>query len=144
MATVRRIFEMFGTEGSSVYSVKAALDASNVPPPGKAVGKGAYWTRPFIRGCVFDDVYKPHTFEEVAALVSPQVAKHLDPDRLYGIWWYNRRSVKRTRVLEDNLDGERRYVNRTRYADKPREEWIAYPSPMPAYLGNSSIGPAPP
>jgi site-specific DNA recombinase len=50
MAIVRRIFEMFGVEGSSVYGVKAALDASNVPTPGKAVGKGVHWTRPFIRG----------------------------------------------------------------------------------------------
>src|SRR5215218_8598655 len=63
MATVRRIFEMFGAEGFSVYGVKAALDASNVPTPGKAVGKGMHWTRAFIRGCVFDDVYKPHTLE---------------------------------------------------------------------------------
>ena len=129
MATVRRIFEMFGAEGSPVYGVKAALDTSNVPTPGKAVGKGVHWTCAYLRGCVFDDVHKPHTLEEVAALVSPQVAARLDPDRLYGIWWYNRRQVQRTRVLEDNLDGERRYVTRTRYADKPREEWIAIPVP---------------
>ena len=68
-----------------MYGVKAALDASNVPTPGKALGKGAHWTRPFIRGCIFDDVYKPHTFQEDAALVSPQVAARLHPDRLYGI-----------------------------------------------------------
>jgi site-specific DNA recombinase len=129
MTTVRRIFEMFGAEGASVYGVKAALDASNVPSPGKALGRGVHWTRPFIRGCVFDDVYKPHTFEEVAAFVSPQVAARLDPKQLYGIWWYNRRQVQRTRVLEDNPDGGRRYVTRTRYADKPREEWIAVPVP---------------
>jgi site-specific DNA recombinase len=129
MVTVRRIFNMFGAEGASVYGVKAALDASNVPPPGKALGRGVHWTRTFIRGCVFDDVYKPHTFVEVSALVSPQVAARLDPDRLYGIWWYNRREAQRTRVLEDYPDGERRYVTRTRYADKPREEWIAVPVP---------------
>ncbi len=65
MATVRRIFEMFGAEGASVYAVKAELDAANVPPP-----RGVYWTRTLIRACVFDDVYEPHTFEEVAALGS--------------------------------------------------------------------------
>jgi site-specific DNA recombinase len=124
MAIVRRILEMFGTEGSSVYGVRAALDAANIPPP-----RGVHWTRTFIRGCVFDDVYKPHTFEEVAALVSPQVAARLDPERPYGIWWYNRRDARRTRVLEENPGGERRYVTRTRYADKPREEWIAVPVP---------------
>jgi site-specific DNA recombinase len=124
MAIVRRILEMFGTEGASVYGVKAALDAANIPPP-----RGVHWTRTFIRGCVFDDVYKPHTFEEVTALVSPQVAARLDPERPYGIWWYNRRDARRTRVLEENPGGERRYVTRTRYADKPREEWIAVPVP---------------
>ena len=129
MATVRCIFEMFGAEGSSVYGVKVALDVSNVPTSGKAVGKGVHWTRAFIRECVFDDVYKPHTLEEVAAFVPPQVTARLDPDRLYGIWWYNRRKVQRTPVLEENLGGERRYVTRTRYADKPREEWIAVPVP---------------
>ncbi len=124
MATVRRIFEMIGAEGSSIYGVKAALETAKVPPP-----RGVLWQRPFIRGCVFDDVYKPHTFEEVAALVSPQVAARLDPDRLYGVWWYNRREVQRRRVLEEGPDGERRYVTRTHYADKPREEWIAIPAP---------------
>ncbi len=124
MAVVRRIFEMFGLDGASVYGVKAALDAANIPPP-----RGVHWTRTFIRDCVFDDVYKPHTFEEVAALVSPQVAARLDPDSSYGVWWYNRRDIKRTRVLEETTDGERRYVTRTRYADKSREEWIAVPVP---------------
>ncbi len=124
MATVRRIFEMFGAEGASVYAVKAELDAANVPPP-----RGVYWTRTFIRACVFDDVYKPHTFEEVAALVSPQVMARLDPKRSHGIWWYNRRHAQRTRVLEEGFEGERRYVARTHYADKPREEWIAVPVP---------------
>jgi hypothetical protein len=85
--------------------------------------------RTFIRECVFDDIYKPHTYEEVEALVSPQVVATLTPDRPYGIWWYNRHDVQRRRVFEESLDGERRYVTRTRYADKPREEWIAVPVP---------------
>ena len=126
MATLRHIFEMIGAEGASVCSVKAALDAANVPPP-----RGVRWTRSFIRECVFDDVYKPHTYEEVEALVSPQVAATLNSDRSYGIWWYNRRDVQRRRVFEESLEGERRYVTRTRYADKPREEWIAVPVPDP-------------
>jgi hypothetical protein len=53
----------------------------------------------------------------------------LDPKRSYGIWWYNRRHAQRTRALEEGLGGERRYVARTHYADKPREEWIAVPVP---------------
>jgi hypothetical protein len=74
-------------------------------------------------------VYKPHSLEEVAVLVSPQVALRLDSERSYGIWWYNRRDAQRTRVLNENPVGEQRYVTRTRYVEKPREEWIAEPVP---------------
>ncbi len=123
MAAVRRIF-MIGAEGTSVCSVKAALDAANVPSP-----RGVCWARTFIRECIFDDVYKPHTYEEVEALVSPQVAATLNPGQSHSIWWYNRRDVQRRRVLEEGLDGERRYVTRTQYVNKPREEWIAVPVP---------------
>ncbi len=113
---VRRIFRMI-VEGSSVNGTKTTLEAAKVPPP-----RGLLWQRTFIRECIFDDVYKPHSFEEVAALVSPQVASRLDPERSYGIWWYNRRDAQRTRVLDEKPGGERRYVTRTRYTEKSREK----------------------
>lgn len=87
MQVVRCIFRMIA-EGSSVNGTRMALEAAKVPPP-----RGAVWQRNFIRECIFDDVYKPHSFEEVAALVSPQVASRLDPERSYGVWWYNRRAA---------------------------------------------------
>jgi site-specific DNA recombinase len=122
MKVVRRIFHMIA-EGHSVNGTRTALEATNVSPP-----RGVHWQRTF-RECIFDDVYKPHSFEEVATLVSPQVASLLDPKRSYGIWWYNRRDAQRTRVLDEKLGGERRYVTRTRYTEKPRQEWIAVPVP---------------
>jgi hypothetical protein len=72
-------------EGSSVHGAWAALEAAKIPPP-----RGVRWQRTFVRGCIFDDVYKPHSFEEVAALISPEVAARLDPSKYYGVWWYNR------------------------------------------------------
>jgi site-specific DNA recombinase len=122
IAVVRRIFHMIG-EGSSVSGARAALEAEKIPPP-----RGVRWQRTFVRQCIFDDVYKPHSFEEVAALVSPEVAARLDPSKSYGVWWYNRRRAKRTRVLESR-SSERRYKERVRYTDKPRDEWIAVPVP---------------
>jgi recombinase-like zinc beta ribbon protein len=98
-------------------------DGYFLPPP-----RGVRWQRTFVRQCIFDDVYKPHSFEEVAALVSPEVAARLDPSKSYGVWWYNRRRAKRTRVLESR-SSERRYKERVRYTDKPRDEWIAVPVP---------------
>ena len=53
----------------------------------------------------------------------------MDPDRLYDNWWCNRRDVQRRRVFEEAPDGERRYITRTHYVDKPREEWIAVTVP---------------
>ena len=123
MKVVRRIFHRIA-EGYSVNGTRAALEAAKVPPP-----RGACWQRTFVRECVFDDVYKLHSFEEVSALVSPQVASRLDPERSYGIWWYNRRDAQRTRVLDEKPGSERRYVTRTRYTEKPRQEWIAVPVP---------------
>ena len=61
MAVVRRIFDVLG-EGSSVHGARAALEAARIPPP-----SGARWQRTFLRESIFDDVYKPYSFEEVAA-----------------------------------------------------------------------------
>jgi hypothetical protein len=41
-------------------------------------------------------VYKPHTRDEITAMVdagqmSAAVAAGLDPNERYGIWWFNRR-----------------------------------------------------
>src|ERR671915_215326 len=71
MEVVRRIFRMIA-EGSSVNGTRTALEADKILPP-----RGVLWQRTFIRECIFDDVYKPHSFEEVASLVSPQVASRL-------------------------------------------------------------------
>jgi hypothetical protein len=43
-----------------------------------------------------DDVYKPHTFEEVRALVTPEEAARLNRSVSYSVWWYNRVRARRT------------------------------------------------
>jgi site-specific DNA recombinase len=87
MQVVRRIFRMIGAEGNSLNGVKKTFDREGIPTP-----RGSrYWGNTFIQRVVTDDVYKPHTFEEVKALVSPEVASRLDPDKSYGVWWFNRR-----------------------------------------------------
>jgi site-specific DNA recombinase len=73
-------------------------------------------------------VYRPHTYEEVKALVSPDVALRLDPDKRYGIWWFNRRRRKRTRVSDSGPNGKS-YRWQSATTTRPREEWIAVPVP---------------
>jgi hypothetical protein len=85
IAVVRRIFEMVGAEGKTLHGAKKVLDREGVPTPRRA----RYWGNRFIRNLILDDVYKPHTFEEVRELVAPEVAVRLDPERHFGVWWYN-------------------------------------------------------
>jgi site-specific DNA recombinase len=126
MRVVWSIFRMVGVEGHSLNSVKKALDREGVPTP-----KGSrYWGNTFIQRVITDDVYKPHTFEEIGALVSQEVASRLDPANRYGIWWFNRRRRTEKQVAQVSHGG-RRYVRRSTTTEKPREEWVAVPVPDP-------------
>jgi hypothetical protein len=112
---VRRIFRMVGAEGESLNSVKKTFDREGVPTP-----RGSrYWGATFIKRVITDDVYRPHAFEEVKALVSPEVASRLDPDERYGVWWFNRRRRTEKQVSEVASDGRRRYVRRSTTIQKP-------------------------
>jgi hypothetical protein len=45
-------------------------------------------------------VYRPHTFEEVREVVTPEAAARLDPRKRYGIWWFNRCRTETRQVSE--------------------------------------------
>jgi site-specific DNA recombinase len=124
MNVVRRIFRMIGSEGTSMHAVKKTFEREGIPAP----GGGTRWDRTFFRSCILDDVYKPHTFEEVRQLVSPEVAARLNPDTHHGVWWFNRRRRRRKRVLENGSEG-RTYRWQSATVIRPREEWIAVPVP---------------
>ena len=122
MRVVRRIFHMVAVEGHSLNSVKKTLDREGVPTP-----KGSrYWGNTFIQRVITDDVYKPHTFEEVKSLVSEEVASCLDPAKRYGVWWFNRRRRTEKQVSVMSHDG-RLYVRRSTTIERPREQWVAVP-----------------
>jgi hypothetical protein len=80
MPVVRRIFAAIAA-GQTLYSVIQTLDREGVSSP-----RGARWSNYAIRHLIFDPIYEPHTHAEVAALVAPQVAATLDPDKAYGLW----------------------------------------------------------
>jgi len=123
MAMVRRIFREVA-DGTTLRAIALKLDREGVQTP-----RGAkFWDRSFFRNCVLDDVYRAHSFEEVAAAVSPEVAARLDPGKRYGLWWFNRRRMTSTPVSEVSGDG-RRYGRRYSSYTKPKEEWIAVPVP---------------
>jgi site-specific DNA recombinase len=123
MALIRRIFREVAN-GTTLQAIALKLEREGVPTP-----QGAkFWDRSFFRHCVFDDVYSPHSFDEVEAVVSPLVAARLDPSKEYGLWWFNRRRMTSTPVSEVSGDG-RRYGKRYSSYTKPKEEWVAVPVP---------------
>ena len=123
MRIVRRIFREVA-EGSTLRAIKLKLESEGIPTP-----RGArFWDRSFFRNCVLDDVYRPHSFEEVAAVVSPEVAGRLDPAASYGLWWFNRRKMK-SRPVSEVSEGGRRYGRKYSSHIKPKDEWTAVPVP---------------
>jgi site-specific DNA recombinase len=124
MRTVRRIFRMVGVEGLSQNAVYNTFTREGIPTP----GGGKHWDRRFFRACILDDAYRPHSFEEVKELVTPSVAAGLDPDKSYGIWWFNQRRVQARQVSESSQNG-RRYRVASRTTIKPEDEWVAVPVP---------------
>ena len=43
----------------------------------------------------------------------------LDPERRYGIWWFNRERVTYNQVAENGMDDKRHYRRRVKHASKP-------------------------
>ena len=131
MPVIKRIFRMIGAEGQTMHAVKRAFERDGVRPP---LG-GKHWSPKHIRECIKDDVYRPHTLDEVRRVVTPEVAARLDPSLRYGIWWFNRRRTETKQVSEVGPEG-RRYRRRIKVTDKPRSEWIAVPCQTPASPGS--------
>jgi site-specific DNA recombinase len=124
MQLVRRFFRMVGYEAYSVNRVVSTLANEGIPSP---TGKRG-WSRTLIRNIINDDVYKPHSFDEIEKLLAPEVAARLDPSKKYGIWWYNRRRLVQRQVARDGANG-RIYRKTSKLSHRPPEEWIAVPVP---------------
>jgi site-specific DNA recombinase len=122
MALIRRIFRMVGVEGMTMNAVARRFEAESIPSPG---GK-RFWNRPGLRKLIMSDVYLAHTFEEVARIVSPEVASRLDPKKRYGISWYGRQRHTYTQSVRIK-DGKKTYPRIKRSVPVPREEWIGVP-----------------
>jgi site-specific DNA recombinase len=129
MAVVARLFRMVGTEGVGIRGVKRVFEREGLPSPG---GKNR-WGQFFIKEAINDDAYWPHSRAEIEDLVakgqmSAEVASRLDPNKSYGVWWFNRRRTKTYQEAVSGPDGKR-YKKRVKIAWRPEEEWIAVPVP---------------
>jgi site-specific DNA recombinase len=125
MRVVRRIFSELA-EGGSVFGVSQALMREGVPAP----AGGENWNHNAIRRIILSDLYRPHSYEEIAAMVSPEVATKLVPGKHYGIWWFNTKRIIRSYISKVGANGKE-YAEQQRSKLKPKDEWIAVPVPLP-------------
>jgi hypothetical protein len=116
---------MVGVEGQPIFAAKRMLDAAGIPT---ATGKPR-WSASMIRNIISNDVYRPHSFEEIELLVSPEVAPRLDPQQRYGLWKWGINRHVRSQVSEIGPDGRRVYRKRHKRIARPEEEWLYVPVP---------------
>jgi site-specific DNA recombinase len=126
MEIVRRVFYMAGVEKTTIYAIRMDLKRMGLKTPS---GK-ADWDHTFVRGLLLNDLYKPHTFEEIRRIVSPEVAERLDPEARYGVWWSGRRAFQRKLVSKNTTDG-RSYKYRYKVTERAPEDRIGVPVPDP-------------
>src|SRR5215203_4697905 len=93
MAVVEKIFR-YASEGVAVRAIQARLHAEGIPAP----RGGRVWDDHALRRLIANDVYRPHTFEEIARLVTSEVAARLDPNEHYGIQWFNRKRTSQSTI----------------------------------------------
>lgn len=124
MCNVRRLFYIIGVEGCTMWTVRKDFEERRIPTPrGKAS-----WAISYIRKIVSDDIYRPHSYEEIAELVSPEVAAKLDKGSSYGIWWWGRARHTLKSVAVDGPSG-RSYRQRKKV--QPSEEGVRVAVPVP-------------
>jgi site-specific DNA recombinase len=128
MTVVKRIFRWIGVEGWTIRRVRKALDDLGIEPPGGYMNKSGLWNEWQIRRMLLNDAYKPHSFEEIEALVTPEVLANLDPDKSYGIWWWGKERHRMRQISEPKFGGKV-YKKVTRSVPLPKEEWVAVPVP---------------
>jgi site-specific DNA recombinase len=124
MRVVEKILRL-AADGVAVRAIQARLYTEGIPAP----KGGRVWDDRVLRRLITNDVYRPHSFEEIAALVAPEVAARLDPTKEYGIQWFNRKKASVHTITEPDGNGGRRYRKRNYVNLRPKEEWIAVPVP---------------
>ncbi|MDP9476572.1 MAG: recombinase family protein [Actinomycetota bacterium] len=120
---VLRLFGLVGAQGRSMSAVKKAFEVEGVKPPGyeQAVKAGKrtpkHWHVSTIKRIITNPVYRTLSYDEIAPLVSAEVAAGLDKEARYGVYWFNRNRV------------EKKGGRRINHGEKPREDWVALPVP---------------
>jgi site-specific DNA recombinase len=131
MRVVCRIFEMVGAEGLTMGEVQRRLNGEGIPSPmanDPYQENSGQWHKTTIRGLVLNPLYKPLTHSEVSTsgLVSPEVARAMDPEEVFGLWTWGKNRQWTWRERGEDGGGRDRYEK----APRPKEEWLGVPIPL--------------
>ena len=127
MIVAERIFRL-AVEGLGPQAIQTRLHDEGVPSP-----RGdTLWPRRTLEQILRGDLYRSHTFGEIAQLVSAEVLYRLDKSAEYGVWWFGRKRTTEHSVSEPDGNGGRLYRKATTTRIRPKEERTAVP--VPAYL----------
>jgi site-specific DNA recombinase len=132
MLVVEKVFRM-AAEGHGLRAMQSRLRAEGVSAP----KGGRTWSLRVLRRLLNNEVYLPHTHEEIAGLIAPETLARLDSSKEYGVQWYNRQKVSIETVSEPDGEGGRRYRKRRTFVWRPKEEWVAVP--VPVYLDRELV-----
>jgi site-specific DNA recombinase len=113
MEVVRRILTQ-AADGQSVYAITQVLNAEGIPSPTAC----PTWSKASVRYLLNSDLYKPHDYAEVVALVSTETAATLDKGRTYGLWAFNKQRTKTWDESDGNGDYRKRWHNEHRSPDQ--------------------------
>ncbi len=124
MVIVRRIFHLIGVEKVGVHGVITAFKREGIPTPtGKRI-----WERAIVKRMVWEDSYRPHSYDELKEILPPQVLAAVNPTKTYGVYYFNRERVSTRSVAEDTPAG-RVYKKKSKRTIKDKSEWIGIPVP---------------
>jgi site-specific DNA recombinase len=101
MEVLERIFR-WAADGLGSRAIQGRLMKEGIPSPSGKQG----WFKTTVKRLVLSDTYLPHSHEEIAGLVSPEVAATLDPGSSYGIRWWNRSDQKGRQISEPDGQGQ--------------------------------------
>jgi len=138
MPVVARIFRMIGSDSVSLRGVVDTLNREGVKLPASTNNRSGRWGVTFVRDRIIkNDLYKPHTFEELQSLsadgcVSAEVLATLKRESIYGVAWFNKGRLYTTQTAVIDREGRKLYKKRTRFVERPRPEWVAVPVALEA------------
>jgi site-specific DNA recombinase len=127
MVVAERVFRM-AAEGLGPQAIQTRLHDEGTP---SSTGDPLS-PRRTLEQILRSDLYKAHTFEEIAELVSAEVLTRLDEGAEYGVWWFGRKRTTEYSVSEPDGNGGRLYRKATTTRIRPKEERTA--EPVPAHL----------